>query len=209
MSSVRFWNAHLDSSLAAEYASEDDILNLFSSDMSDLFHLAILLTADAEKAEDCIIISLHECLSHESILKCWLPVWIRTSVTRNGISMVTGAPGLSPATMPERSPRRAIHQLGPSAQDASEGSAAILALNDFDRLVYVLCVLEHYRLRDCALLLKRSRQDVRDAQCRAMEQVAAFEHEIRRAPHRPSAVPGLRSGDESSSRGGACGGLLN
>jgi hypothetical protein len=52
---------------------------------------------------------------------------------------------------------------------------AILSLPDFDRLVFVICVLERYSILDCALLLTRSPKDVNEARVRASNQVASFE----------------------------------
>ena len=168
-------------SLASEYASADDFQELFASEMVDLFRLAFFLTAESDKAEHCLILTMHECLANRSVFKRWLPVWTRNALIQNAIRVVMGD-----RICPVRKTRlgRALCPIQTSAQDAlsdSDESAGILHLSDFDRLVYVLCVLESYTTRDCATLLCRSRQEIRDAQNRAENQVATFEQEWRRA----------------------------
>jgi hypothetical protein len=52
---------------------------------------------------------------------------------------------------------------------------AVLRLPDFERFVFVLCVLEHYREHECVLLLGCSASEVRDARSRAIEKLAEFD----------------------------------
>ena len=49
---------------------------------------------------------------------------------------------------------------------------AVSRLADFERFVFVLCVLERYREHECALLLGCSASGVRDARTRAIEELA-------------------------------------
>ena len=51
---------------------------------------------------------------------------------------------------------------------------AVLGLADFERFVFVLCVLEHYREHECALLLGCSASEVRDARTRAIAELASI-----------------------------------
>jgi hypothetical protein len=168
-------------SSASEYASADDFQELFASEMVDLFRLAFFLTADADKAEHCLILTMHECLANRSVFKRWLPVWIRNALIQNAIRVVMGD---RVCRVRKSALGRALSGMHISAQGAlsdSDESIGILHLSDFDRLVYVICVLESYTTRDCATLLGRSRQEIRDAQNRSENQVAAFEQEWRRA----------------------------
>ena len=50
--------------------------------------------------------------------------------------------------------------------------AGILALDDFERFVFVISVLERYSDQDCSVLLGCSRQDVRKTRMRALPHVA-------------------------------------
>ena len=56
--------------------------------------------------------------------------------------------------------------------------ASVLALQDFDRFVYVLCVLEGYADQNCAVLLGISHREVRETRIRAVQHVADFERRI-------------------------------
>jgi DNA-directed RNA polymerase specialized sigma24 family protein len=49
---------------------------------------------------------------------------------------------------------------------------SILGLEDFERVVFVMSVLEKYSDQDCAVLLGCSRQDVREARMQAFLHVA-------------------------------------
>ena len=51
---------------------------------------------------------------------------------------------------------------------------AVLGLADFERFVFVLCVLEHYREHERALLLACSASEVREARTQAIDELAKF-----------------------------------
>jgi DNA-directed RNA polymerase specialized sigma24 family protein len=167
---------------ASEYATADDFQRLFASEMEDLFRLALCLTADADRAERCLITTMRECMANGSVFKRWLPVWTRNAVIENAVRSVTGHPVCPIRKTKQRLVRSLIHKSARYARSDSDESAGIFELSDFDRIVYVLCVLERFRARDCATLLGKSRQEVRDAQCRALAQVDAFEKKLRYAP---------------------------
>jgi DNA-directed RNA polymerase specialized sigma24 family protein len=196
-------------SRAGEYATADDFQRLFASEMVDLFRLALFLTADAEKAEHCVILTMHESMASGSVLKGWLPVWTRNALIRNGIRVVTGIPGYSLGKLPQQELFRAVHKSRQSAIAVADEPAGVLLLKDFDRLVYVICVLEQYTARDCAVLLGRSRQEVRDAQKRASSQIAAFESECSHDPYASFPLPSLPGSEQRSAFDGSCGCLLD
>ena len=174
-------NDGMKSSSVSEFATADDFQKLFASEMVDLFRLAFLLTADAEKAEHCVIDTMRECLATVDVFKAWLPVWTRSALIQNGIKIVTGIPARSLGKDRQDQPPTPINKsLLRSEIGVTDDSAGILELSDFDRLVYVLYFLEHYPTRDCALLLIRSRQEIRDAQNRAFGRIVAFERECGR-----------------------------
>lgn len=206
MSKAQVSKDRMKYSSVVEYATADDFQRLLVSEMVDLFRLAFLLTADAEKAERCVIVTMRECLATVDVFKTWLPVWTRNALIRNGIRIVTGIPLCSPGKTRRPAPRPAIHRY--KIVGASDDSAGLLQLSDFDRLVYVICVLERYPGRDCAALLGRSRQEVRDAQNRALRQIVAFESEWRRRSDRGSRDLCPSSHEKQSDLDGSCGDLL-
>ena len=89
-------------------------------------------------------------------------------------------------------------------------SVAILGLPDFDRLAFVICVLERYSILDCALLLKRSPKEVNDARVRAINQVVSAEERNRHES--ATTFPTSPYGSCSNGIGefdGSCGSLLD
>jgi DNA-directed RNA polymerase specialized sigma24 family protein len=163
------------------YATADDMQKLFAAAMNDLFCLAFLLTANVDSAEDCLVRSIRECLKNKYVLNERLPAWIRDTIVRNGINIVKDIEGLSFSD----TPRDSIPLVPESSQGvirATDYSAGILELNDLDRLVYVICILERYTSRQCALLLGRSREKVREARSRALAHIAEFESRWREIP---------------------------
>ena len=207
----RAWvsNEGMTSSSVSEFATADDFQRLFASEIVDLFRLAFFLTANADKAEHCVILTMHECLATVDVFKAWLPVWTRNALIRNGIRIVTGIPARSPGN-------GRPHQAFPEVHDSllrretsvTDESAGILELSDFDRLVYVLHFLEHYPMRDCAALLGRSRQEVRDVQNRAFGQIVAFEREWRRMSDGASPDDCPPPNQKQTDLDGSCGNLL-
>ena len=64
-------------------------------------------------------------------------------------------------------------------QDHQATIASVLALEDFDRFVFVMSVLERYPDKECSDLLGCSEQDVREARMRALQQIAEYtKHEV-------------------------------
>ena len=157
-----------------EYATADDVQNFFVAAMNDLFCLAFLLTANADRAEDCIVRSIRECMKNTCILRENLLAWVRNSVIRNGIAIVTEFELDSPHdTQIDSTPL--IPESPQACVGTTDCSAGILELSNFDRLVYVICIIELYTSRHCALLLSRSREEVREARTRALAHIAEFE----------------------------------
>ena len=164
-----------------EYATVDDFRELFASDMVDLFCLAFLLTADAEKAEHCLLLTMQECMATGSVFKWWLPVWTANALMRNGIRIVSGSPICPPRKISHDGAHSSTSGSKKRAINRLDESAVILQLSDFDRLVYVISFIEQHPTRDCATLMGRTTQEVVDARNRAVDRVAAFKQKRSRA----------------------------
>ena len=54
---------HLIAERSARYATVADFLEIYNDEMDSLYLLSILLTADIEKAEECFVSALQECLN--------------------------------------------------------------------------------------------------------------------------------------------------
>lgn len=169
-----------DRTRSAEYATAEDFQRLFASEMKDLFHLALLLTADAEDAECCVIFAIRDCMAVDSVSKAWTRTWARRAVVRNAIRIAAGLHKKPQIGNSDSECALPIVESRRGTSGIMVESAGILTLDSFERLVYVICVVEQYPIRDCALLLGKSLQDVLNARNRAMDQVAAFEQGARR-----------------------------
>jgi DNA-directed RNA polymerase specialized sigma24 family protein len=188
-------------------ATPEDLQQLFAKEMTDLFGLSFRLTADAEKAESCLILTMRECFDSScSVSKKWVRNWVRRAVIRNAIRQVldkenTMYDGLS------RDIGTEFH-LQPSEYRIEElqESLAVLDLPDLDRLVFVICVLERYSILDCALLMRKSPKDVNDARVRATNQVIEAEGWNHLVGNASACDACSRGGRES---GGSCGKLLD
>lgn len=153
------------------YATEEDFQKLFATEMGELFHLSLQLTADTVKAESCLIFAMRDCCSGNTVSKGWAYTWARRMVIRNAIGLVLGKEYETArellsevCTQPSHYPIELLQE-----------SVAILALPDLDRLAFVICVLERYSILDAALLLRKTPKDVNDAIVRATSKVASKE----------------------------------
>lgn len=192
------------------YATTNDFQRLFAREMTDLFRLSLHLTADAEKAETCLILAMRECFANCAVAKQWALIWARRTVIRNAIRLVLGTNNAIPIDIyGEAGPD---FHLQPSEYRIEElrDSLAILQLADFDRLVFVICVLERYSILDCALLLKKSPKEVNDARVRAINQILSAEERNRHES--TTTFPTSLYGASSNGIGaldGSCGSLLD
>ena len=192
------------------YTTTDDFQSLFAKEMSGLFRLSLQLTADAEKAENCLILAMRECFVNSTVSKRWALIWARRTVVRSAIRLVLGNEDAMPIDFcGDAGPD---FHLQPSEYriEALQDSLPILELPDFDRLVFVICVLERYSILDCALLLKRSPKDVNDARVRAINQVVSAEERNRHesATTFPTSPYGACSNGIGEFHG-SCGSLLD
>jgi hypothetical protein len=157
------------------YAVKADFCRVFAEDMSGLYLLSLLLTADREKAEQCFVSGFGESVKANRVFKDWARSWARRTIILNAVRAIKPTPGRAQ----EKPSLRAIHS-APEAKSESEallGKAllnAVLSLGTFERFVFVMSVLEHYSDQDCAILLECSRRDVALARAQAVEHVASF-----------------------------------
>jgi hypothetical protein len=64
--------------------------------------------------------------------------------------------------------------------------ASILSLNDFERFVYVLSVLERFSDQECTVLLGISREEVQETRAQAQRHVLDYERMVARSTTDPS-----------------------
>ena len=149
------------------YASSTDFRQIFDEDMSGLYLLSFLLTADREKAEQCFVSGLEDAVEGNPVFREWARSWARRVIIVNAVRAI------NPRPMEEngRSSSATVSSNGKTPPVEQVEIAAVLALEPFERFVYVMTVLEHYSDQDCSLLLGCARRDVVAARTSAFEQI--------------------------------------
>ncbi len=156
----------------AEYASCEDFRKIFEEDLHGLYQLSFLLTGDPQKAERCFVAGLEDCAKESRVFKEWARTWAKRVIVKNAIRELHPQSSHSNSSAHVPIMFSANRQLsGPSKQFDTD---AVSGLADFERFVFVLCVLERYREHECALLLGCSDLEVREARTQAIEHFANF-----------------------------------
>jgi hypothetical protein len=151
------------------YATSEDFLNILDQDMHSLYQLSFLLTGNHQKAEGCFVAGIEGCVKANRVFREWARGWAKRMIVENAIRELnprresSNSPALT--TVFSRN-RQSSGPIGYFDLDA------MLGLADFERFVFVLCVLERYRMHECALFLGCSASEVRDACAHAIEKLA-------------------------------------
>lgn len=154
-----------------EYARKEEFVNVFECERVGLQRLAVLLTANREAAKRCLIGAFRECIASSSVSKEWVLRWTRRMVIRNAISLVMGPGGQSIVNTNDDAYNGLIAFLSDDALGAIATPESILDLPEFERFVFIICVLERYSIHDCALLLSKSPREVDEVRHRVGNQV--------------------------------------
>lgn len=154
---------HVVEEAPTPYPTVADFLRTFNEEMHSLYLLSFLLTADHDKAEQCLVSAMGECTEGIGASMEWSRPWTRAAVLRNAIRMIKPVqehtdyvPFFSlkrSVTLPENNP-----------------FAGILLLDAFERFVFVMAILEGQSDEECASLLRCSRRDVMMARLLALKQ---------------------------------------
>ena len=159
---------------ANRYASREDFHTIFSEHRTELYQLSFLLTRDPARAERCLVSGIEDCVTENRVFREWARSWAKRTIVQNAIRELKPRPShsnspLSGAVFPD------INQLssGPGGHFAMD---AVLGLDDFERFVFVMSVLEHYSEHDCGVFLGCSAREVREARGRALEELMGSSH---------------------------------
>ena len=151
------------------YATREYFVEIFDEDLSGLYQLSFLLTGDHQKGERCFVASMEDCAKENRVFREWARAWAKRVIAENAIRE------LNPQRKDSRSssiPTVFSHNRQSSSPIGHFDANSVLGLADFERFVFVLCVLEHYREHECALLLGCGPSEVRDARTRAIVELA-------------------------------------
>ena len=155
---------------ARGYATAADFKQIFTENVDHLFLLSFLLTGDQQKAEECFVAGIEESAKGNRVFKEWARSWARRAVIQSAIRLI--APRERSVTA-IRDPdiARAIGKI-PLLLHAEV--TAILDLENLERFVFVMSVLERYSDHDCAILLGCARREIITVRARAVQQLGAL-----------------------------------
>jgi DNA-directed RNA polymerase specialized sigma24 family protein len=148
-----------------DYAAHSDFCAIFLQQLDRLYSLALILTGDELRAEECLLAAFDSCERRDLVFKESAVSWSRRTVIKTAIRFMSPAP-LGPARHYLLAHRSDLN----FDQDVS--IKCLLELPAFERFVFVVSVLEGYSDRDCALLLDCSCANVVAARIRAFQQIA-------------------------------------
>jgi hypothetical protein len=147
---------------ATPHLTVTDFFSIFNEEMHSLYLLGFLLTADHDKAEECLVSAMGECVEGVGVFTDWARSWTRGAVLKRAIQMIMPAP--------EHADTVPLISLKRSDMPADNNPfAAILLLDAFERFVFVMSILEGQSDEQCAVLLRCSRRDVTIARVLALK----------------------------------------
>jgi hypothetical protein len=156
------------------YATVADFFKTFTDEMHSLNVLSLLLTADKEKAEECFVRAMGECVEGITVFMEWAGLWARRAVLKYAIQMIR--------PMPEHTDSLpSISRKGQEAPAETSPFAAIVALGAFERFVFVMSVLDGQSEQECSILLRCSRRDVMIARALALTRLTNTHADYARA----------------------------
>ena len=168
------------------YADSDDFHQVFDQDMNSLYLLSFLLTADPEKAEQCFVSGLEDAVEGNPVFREWARSWARRVIIVNAVRAINPRPREENG----RASSASISSQGKAPSVEQVEIATVLALEPFERFVYVMTVLERYSEQECSVLLGCRRQEVVAARTRALEQIgSAMASHSRQPPPASSEKP--------------------
>jgi hypothetical protein len=169
---VRCLNTHrIAGNIYNGFATSQDFCKLFIEDMDRLYLLSLLLTGNQDKAEQCFLESLDECLNGISVFHEWADFWARRVIIRNAVRI--SAPHATPIEQIPSAFDSTSQDILPLVLSQHSRFARILALEDFERFVFVLSALEGYSVQSCSILTGASRQEIVETRRRALQHIAA------------------------------------
>jgi hypothetical protein len=149
----------------------NDFCHIYIEEMNGLFLLSLLLTGDPQKAEQCFLSGFEDSVRNNYVFKEKAHSWARRSIMLQAIRLLCSRPG--EAT--ESNGSRLSPLIGNVAAEvqAHPDFARIVALNSFERFVFVMSILERYSAQECSLLLGCFRRDVINAQAAVVHHLAS------------------------------------
>ena len=121
---------------------------------------------DHKLAEQCFVAGVEDSVHGNNVFREWAHSWANRTIIQLAIRALQSKPSEpdSPQDIGTLGGRRSI-------PDRHDVVARLLSLDDFDRFVFVMSVLERHSEHECALLLGCTPPDVRESRRRALQQM--------------------------------------
>jgi hypothetical protein len=158
--------------MKSDYATCEDFCRLFATNLNRFYLLSLLLTANPEKAEQCFVAGLDDCVNGISVFQESADWWARRVIVRLAVRLIQPRRGDTAARLCASCREDENNLPGMALQELP--FAGVLALEDFERFAFVLSVLEGYPDRSCAILLGASRPELREARGRAFNHLTGI-----------------------------------
>jgi len=157
---------------------------IFAEEMDSLYWLAFLLTADNNKAEQCFVGGLGECVDQTLVSTERARSWARRAIVEDAVRIIR--------PVPERSANGCFADAKPLTVVGTRNPFAfIVSLRAFERFVFVMSVLEGQSDEDCRSLLRCTRQDLVMAPKAALRLFVESDHGYERSQEAISIWPRL------------------
>ena len=145
-----------------EHATDTDFCRMFKDQTDCLYTLAFLLVADHSIAEECFAAGLEDCLNTHVVFKEWALSWCKRAVIKNAIRLAA----------PKRTRDREAVPLSYGTDSRSTFAQAVIQLEQFERFVFVMSILEGYSDKECGVLLNCTAQEVASTRNESIRQLA-------------------------------------
>jgi hypothetical protein len=149
-----------------DYAKPSDFCKMFADHLEHFYTLALLLTADPQKAEQCFVSGLDDSLHGTPVFREWAQSWAKRSVIKSAIRMIFPLRG-------QAVPTSVTFNFAAPLAVTQLLLHAILSLSPFDRFVYVLSVLENVSDRECSMLLDCTVAQVAKARTKTLQRLGS------------------------------------
>jgi hypothetical protein len=138
---------------APRYATVADFCGIFIEEMHSLYLLSLMLTADNHKAEQCFVSGMTACGQEIDAFMEWARAYARPAILKHAIRIIMPTPEYADNFS-------SINPKGAARPGKNNLFAAIMALNAFERFVFVMSILEGQSDDECSTLLRCSTRDV-------------------------------------------------
>jgi hypothetical protein len=136
---------------ATPYTTVAEFCELFTEEMNSLYVLSFLLTADKDRADQCVVGGLEECVEGFGAFMESSRLSARRAVIRRAAGMVKPKPKDDDSWLSVSNKVTVLR---------TNLFAALVSLNAFERFVFVMIILEGQSDGECLRLLRCSLREV-------------------------------------------------